>query len=90
MLKETLLTTQYHLKELSSDLEQIVYPSPLSRVHVKLPGKLWQDKLKDMKEELARFEKTLADKEELERVSGEQKKKILMQEQEIRDRQSTK
>lgn len=50
MLKETVLTAQFHLKELSNDLEQITYPTPLSRIHVKLPGKLWQDKLKEMRE----------------------------------------
>lgn len=49
------MTTQFHLKELQNDLEQISYPSALSRVHVKLPGKLWQEKLKSMREELARF-----------------------------------
>jgi signal recognition particle GTPase len=78
MLKETVLTTQFHLKELSNDLEQITYSTPLSRIHVKLPGKLWQDKLKEMREELGKFESTLAEKEELERVCTEQKRKILI------------
>jgi signal recognition particle GTPase len=55
MLKETLLTTQFHLKDLIADLDQITYISPLSKIHVKLPGKFWQDKLKEMKEELTRF-----------------------------------
>ena len=55
MLKETIMTTQFHLKELEKDLQQIAYPSPLSRVHVKLPGKLWQDRLNDMRQELMRF-----------------------------------
>lgn len=55
MLKDTILTTQFHLKELSNDLQQITYPSPLSRVHVKMPGKLWQDKLREMRDELSKF-----------------------------------
>ena len=55
MLKETIMTTQFHLKELEKDLEQISYPSPLSRVHVKLPGKIWQDKMSSMREELLKF-----------------------------------
>jgi signal recognition particle GTPase len=50
MLKETVLTTQFHLKELSNDLQLINYPTPLSRVHAKLPGKLWQEKLRDMRD----------------------------------------
>lgn len=65
MLKETIMTTQFHLRELQKDLEQITYPSPLSRLHVRLPGKLWQDKLKSMKEELTRFETTVQEKVEL-------------------------
>lgn len=60
MLKDTILTTQFHLKELSNDLQQITYSSPLSRVHVKMPGKLWQDKLREMRDELGKFEATLA------------------------------
>lgn len=56
------MTTQFHLKELHNDLDEISYPTPLSKVHVKLPGKLWQDKLKAMKEELARFEATRTEK----------------------------
>ncbi len=55
MLKDTILTTQFHLKELANDLADITYTTPLSRVHVKLPGRLWQDKLKEMREELAKF-----------------------------------
>lgn len=90
MLKDTILTTQFHLKELTNDLSEIVYPTPLSRLHVRLPGRLWQDKLKEMKDELARFEATLAEKAELERVCAEQKRKILLLEKEIKDRQSTK
>ncbi len=90
MLKDTILTTQFHLKELSNDLQQITYPTPLSRVHIKLPGKLWQDKLREMKEELNKFESTLAEKVELERLHAEQKRKILLLEKEIKDRQSTK
>lgn len=65
MLKDTVLTTQFHLKELANDLAEITYPTPLSRVHVKLPGRLWQDKLKEMREELSKFESTLAEKAEL-------------------------
>ena len=90
MLKDTVVTTQFHLKELSLDIQNITYTTPLSRVHVKLPGRLWQDKLKEMREELARFEATLAEKAELERVTAEQKRKILILEKEIKDRQSTK
>jgi hypothetical protein len=55
MLKDTVLTTQFHLKELANDLQQLSYPSPLSRVHVKMPGKLWQDKLREMRDELGKF-----------------------------------
>lgn len=84
------MTTQFHLKELCSDLEQITYPTPLSRIHVKLPGKYWQEKLKSMREELGKFEATLKEKEELEQLSAEQKKKILVLEKEIRDRQTIK
>jgi hypothetical protein len=65
MLKATILTTQFHLRELANDLQEISYPTPLSRLHVKLPGRLWQDKLREMREELARFEGTLAEKVEL-------------------------
>lgn len=65
MLKDTLVTTQFHLKELSLDIQNITYTTPLSRVHVKLPGRLWQDKLKEMRDELARFEATLSEKAEL-------------------------
>lgn len=90
MLKDTVLTTQFHLKELVNDLSDITYPTPLSRVHAKLPGRLWQDKLREMRDELGRFEATLAEKVELERVGAEQKRKILMLEKEIKDRQSTK
>ncbi len=50
MLKETIMTTQFHLKELCNDLDQITYPTPLSKIHVKLPGKYWQEKLKNMRE----------------------------------------
>jgi hypothetical protein len=50
MLKDTLLTTQFHLKELVNDLQDITYSTPLSRIHVKLPGKLWQDRLKQMRD----------------------------------------
>ena len=65
MLKQTVLTTQFHLKELINDLQLITYSTPLSKIHVKLPGRLWQDKLKQMRDELARFQTTLAEKEEL-------------------------
>ena len=44
------MTTQFHLRELQKDLELITYPSPLSRLHVRLPGKLWQDRLKMMRD----------------------------------------
>lgn len=50
MLKDTVVTTQFHLKELALDIQNITYTTPLSRVHVKLPGRLWQDKLKEMRE----------------------------------------
>jgi hypothetical protein len=90
MLKDTVLTTMFHLKELVNDLADISYPTPLSRVHAKLPGRLWQDKLREMREELGRFETTLAEKAELERVCAEQKRRILLLEKEIKDRQSTK
>lgn len=43
-----------------------------------------------MREELLRSESTLAEKQELERVNAEQKKKILLCEKQIKDRQSTK
>ena len=56
----------------------ITYSTPLSRIHVKLSGKLWQEKLREMREELLRSESTLAEKQELERVNAEQKKKILL------------
>ena len=78
MLKDTILTTQFHLKELNNDLQMITYSTPLSRIHVKLSGKLWQEKLREMREELLRSESTLAEKQELERVNAEQKKKILL------------
>lgn len=65
LLKDTVLTTQFHLKELANDLNEITYPTALSRLHVRLPGRLWQDKLKEMREELGRFEATLAEKAEL-------------------------
>lgn len=50
MLKETILTTQFHVKELLKDLEDIVYPSELSKIQTQLPGKVWQQKLKAMKD----------------------------------------
>lgn len=43
-----------------------------------------------MKEELARFETTLKEKQELEQIVAEQKKKILILEKDIKDRQATK
>jgi len=44
MLKETLLTTQFHLKELINDLDDIVYPNKLSKIKCNLPGKVWVEK----------------------------------------------
>lgn len=43
-----------------------------------------------MKDELARFQATVKEKEELEHVNAQQKLKILVLEKDIKDRQTTK
>ena len=43
-----------------------------------------------MKEELNKFEQTVQDKQDLEQVVSEQKKKILILEKDIKDKQVTK
>lgn len=37
----------------------------MSKIQVKLPGKIWQDKFKMIKGELNKFQETLIEKEEL-------------------------
>jgi len=49
MLKETILTTQFHVKELTNDLELISYASPLARIQIKLPGRVWQERIRSIK-----------------------------------------
>jgi len=44
MLKETLLTTQFHLKELINDLDDIVYANQLGKIKCSLPGRVWVEK----------------------------------------------
>lgn len=84
------MTTQFHAKELLSDLGNITYPHELSKIQVKLVGKIWIDRIKLIRDELNRFEQTVVEKNDLEKALAEQKKKILMLEKEIKDRQTTK
>lgn len=61
-LKETLLTTQYHLKELINDLNDIVYPNQLSKIKCNLPGKVWVEKAHLINKELSRFQELMSEK----------------------------
>lgn len=56
MLKETLLTTQFHLKELINDLGEIVYSSELAKIKCNLPGKVWVERASNINKELSRVQ----------------------------------
>ena len=61
-LKKTIGTTQFHAKELLRDLEDIHYPNTLSRLQTHLPGKVWHDRIKIVKDELVRFKEVIEEK----------------------------
>lgn len=54
MLRDTILTTQFHVKELLNDLQDIIYPSELSKLQTQLPGKVWVERLRLIKDQLLR------------------------------------
>lgn len=89
-LKETIIMMQYRVKELTNDLQEIKYPNTLSRLQTHLPGKVWAEKIKKIKDELLNVKKLKEQKIELEATLGETKKKVHLMEREIKDKQSTK
>lgn len=62
MLKDTLLTTQFHLKELINDLGQIVYTNELAKIKCNLPGKVWVERSTNINKELNRVQELLNEK----------------------------
>ena len=72
------------------DLEGIHYPTTLSRIQTILPGKVWQERIKIIREDLIRVKEVMEEKKELEHTLMESKKKILLLEREIKEKQSTK
>jgi hypothetical protein len=49
MLRETILTTQFHANALENDLKDIVYKSEVDKIQTQLTGKFWQDRIKLIK-----------------------------------------
>ena len=50
------------VKELLRDLEDIHYPTTLSKLQTHLPGKVWQERIKIVKDELLRFKEVIEEK----------------------------
>lgn len=50
MLKDTILTTQFHVKELLNDLQDIIYPNALSKLQTHFTGKVWCERMKLIKD----------------------------------------
>ena len=65
MLRETILTTQYHANTLENDLKDIVYSSEVSKIQTQLHGKFWQDRIKQIREELMKVKQISEEKAEL-------------------------
>lgn len=65
MLRETILTTQYHANTLENDLKDIVYTSEVSKIQTQLPGKFWQERIKQIREELLKVKQVSEEKAEL-------------------------
>lgn len=65
MLRETILTTQYHANTLENDLKDIVYTSEVSKIQTQLHGKFWQDRIKQIREELMKVKQISEEKAEL-------------------------
>lgn len=62
----------------------------MSKIQTQLPGKFWQDRIKLINEELMKVKQISDEKTELEQVLTETKKKNLLLERDIKDKQSTK
>ena len=63
MLKDTIVTTQVYAKELIEDLKDIQLSSNLGKIHYRLPGAIWIDRIKIIKEELLRVKEISLEKE---------------------------
>ena len=78
------------MRDLILDLNEIELPDELYKLQNKLEGNVWSSKVVAMKEELLRVRQLVEQKAALEFELVEQKRKVLTQEKEIKDKNTVK
>ena len=81
---------QHHSKELLKDLSEINYPNKLAKLKTQFTGKVWNEKFKEIKDQLNKLKDLNEERDELQQVVLEKKKRILQLEKELKDKQSIK
>lgn len=86
ILKNVLLTMQTYIKELQIDLEDIQFSDELKKLQTRLTGGMWRKRIDLIRDELMRVRQLTDQKNDLEIELVEAKKKILIQEKDLKDK----
>jgi len=86
ILKNVLLTMQTYIKELQVDLEDIQFSDELKKLQTRLTGTMWRKRIDLIREELMRVRQLTDQNNDLEAELVEAKKKILIQDKDLKDK----
>lgn len=85
-----LLTVQADIKELLNDLDEIHFTDQLKKLQTKLPGGMWRKRIEGVRDELLRVKQLTDQKNDLEVELMEAKKRVLIQDKELKDKNVVK
>lgn len=86
LLKNVLIQMQAYIKELQVDLEEMQFSDELKKLQTRLTGGLWRKRIDLIRDELTRVRQLTEQKNDLEAELVEAKKKIVIQDKDLKDK----